>query len=287
MTFCPRSNKREGGKEAVREGDRWLATSLSSRRGCVFYECNRHSGQSQIRKSAGGPRDRDQLAMGIVRVRVAQQLQQPWPLPLPLPSQVRVRVGVRVRAESVSELESELESQLPSGSSISMVQLSHIETLIASRLLGSWRPKPVIVLFHSWTPQLPKALPPSLPSPALFLSPPPLAWLSRPLQLATLATAFAMITFGGCWLRQPHNSALPLTLPPPSFSKPPCNAPLLYVRHAVCGQWLQLRKINADSAGCSKMQMHQRSQPRTWARTRRRTRRRSRRRSMHTSRVAS
>lgn len=195
MTFCPRSNKREGGKESVKEGDRWLATSLSSRRGCVFYECNRHSGQSQIRKSAGGPRDRDQLAMGTVRVRVAQQ---PWPLPLPLPSQVRVRVGVRVGAESGSELESELESQLPSGSSISMVQLSHIETLIASRLLGSWRPKAVIVLFHSWTPQLPKALPPSLPSPALFLSPPPLAWLSRPLQLATLATAFAMITFGGC-----------------------------------------------------------------------------------------
>lgn len=103
-------------------------------------------------------------------------------------NRVRVRVSVRVAVRAGVAV-------LVCGSFISMVQLSHIETLIASRLLGRWRPKAVIVLFHSWTPQLPKAFPSTRHPPPFTLLP---AWLSRPLQLATLATAFAMITFGGC-----------------------------------------------------------------------------------------
>lgn len=146
-------------------------------------------------KSAGGPRDRETNWQWEQSESQSQQPQHSHSSysshghcqvkSSPSRARIRVRVRVRVRVAVRAGV-----AVLVCGSFISMVQLSHIETLIASRLLGRWRPKAVIVLFHSWTPQLPKAFPSTR-----HLLP---AWLSRPLQLATLATAFAMITFGGC-----------------------------------------------------------------------------------------
>lgn len=114
-----------------------------------------------------------------------------WPLPLSRPS---------LTSASPSASASALTCSL----AISMVQLSHIETLIAFafgfccrlQLLPRWlldngsqrRPKAVIVSLHSWKPS---------PSPCSC----PCHCPTRRITIYTQTsspTTFAMITFGGC-----------------------------------------------------------------------------------------
>lgn len=125
-------------------------------------------------KSAGGPRDRETNWQWEQSESQSQQPQHSHSShghcqvkSSPSRARIRVRVRVRVRVAVRAGV-----AVLVCGSFISMVQLSHIETLIASRLLGRWRPKAVIVLFHSWTPQLPKAFPATLHPPSCLAVPP-------------------------------------------------------------------------------------------------------------------
>lgn len=180
MTFSPRKSKRQQERKGEREkegevggGGRQIAGNPPFNSARLRFLLNAIATAAKS-KSAGGPRDRE-TNWQWEQSESQSQSQQPQHSHSSYsshdhcqvkssPSRARNRVRVRVRVAVRAGV-----AVLVCGSFISMVQLSHIETLIASRLLGRWRPKAVIVLFHSWTPQLPKAFPSTRHPPPSFL----------------------------------------------------------------------------------------------------------------------
>lgn len=110
---------------------------------CIFYECHRHNAQRT--NPNPNPQAVPQTDGFAIRIAVAVAVAIGIAIAIAIAmtkceSDCRVQIRLRVQVEAGARL----------AVAFSMVQLSLIETLIAS----SWRPKAFIVSFHSWTPQL-------------------------------------------------------------------------------------------------------------------------------------